>query len=150
MKRTLLFIATVLIGLFTTFSYIPVFAAEDTINATDAEGVTYTFPKGGCIKTSILAKYDTDGDGELDSACGNNTGSVIIDAILIPVMDILTVGIGIIGAIGITIVGVQYMTAGDNEEQTRKAKRRMFEIVIGIAVYVLAYALLKWLLPGFN
>jgi hypothetical protein len=123
MKRTLLSIATVLIGLFTTFSYIPVFAAND------------------CVDTSIL------GGGQV---CDNGSGDSIINNILIPVMDILTVGIGIIGAIGITIVGVQYMTAGDNEEQTRKAKRRMFEIIIGIAVYVLAYALLKWLLPGFN
>lgn len=63
-------------------------------------------------------------------------------------LDILTVGIGILGVLGIVIVGIQYLTAGGNEEQTRKAKRRMFEIVIGLVAYVLLYALLNWLLPG--
>ena len=66
------------------------------------------------------------------------------------VVDIMSVGIGILGVIGISISGVQYLTAGGNEEQTRKAKRRIFEIVIGLGIYVLIYALLQWLLPGFN
>ena len=66
------------------------------------------------------------------------------------VANILTVVIGIAGVIGIVVVGIQYLTAGGNEEQTRKAKRRLFEIVIGVAVYALAYGLLSWLLPGFN
>ena len=60
----------------------------------------------------------------------------------------MTVGVGILGVIGITIVGIQYLTAGGNEEKTRKAKRRMFEIVIGLVVYVVFYAFLKWLMPA--
>ena len=59
----------------------------------------------------------------------------------------MSIGIGILGVIGITIVGIQYLTAGGSEEKTRKAKRRMFEIVIGIVAYVLLYWFLKWLLP---
>ena len=66
------------------------------------------------------------------------------------VADILSIVIGIAGVIGIVVVGIQYLTAGGNEEQTRKAKRRLFEIIIGIAVYALSYALLKWLLPNFS
>ena len=66
------------------------------------------------------------------------------------VIDIVSILIGIVGVIGIVIVGIQYLTAGGNEEQTRKAKRRLFEIVVGIALYALAYALLNWLLPNFS
>ncbi|MBR3169044.1 hypothetical protein IKF23_01230 [Candidatus Saccharibacteria bacterium] len=66
------------------------------------------------------------------------------------VVDILSVLVGIVGVIGIVIVGIQYMTAGGNEEQTRKAKRRLFEIVIGLVAYAVVYALLAWLLPGFD
>ena len=62
----------------------------------------------------------------------------------------MTIGVGILGVLGITIVGIQYLTAGGNEEKTRKAKRRLFEIVLGLAVYVAIYAILQWLLPGFN
>ena len=79
--------------------------------------------------------------------CG---GGESIKAVVLFVADILSVLIGIVGVIGIVIVGIQYLTAGGNEEQTRKAKRRLFEIVIGIMAYVLIYALLKWLLPNFD
>ena len=78
---------------------------------------------------------------------GNGEG---IKCIVRLVIDILSVLIGIVGVIGIVVVGIQYMTAGGNEEQTRKAKRRLFEIVIGLVAYAVAYAVLAWLLPGFD
>ena len=92
------------------------------------------------VKTSILA------DG---CSCDDGKGSSVMHVLKL-VVDIMSVGIGILGVIGISISGVQYLTAGGNEEQTRKAKRRIFEIVIGLGIYVLIYALLQWLLPGFN
>ena len=71
-----------------------------------------------------------------------------IDGVLNLVVNILTIGVGILGVVGITIVGIQYLTAGGNEEKTRTAKRRLFEIVIGLAVYAVMYALLNWLGVG--
>lgn len=73
-----------------------------------------------------------------------------IKCVILLIADILSVLVGIVGVIGIVYMGIQYLTAGGNEEKTRKAKRRLFEIVIGIVAYVLIYALLKWLLPGFS
>lgn len=73
-----------------------------------------------------------------------------IKCVVILVVNILSVLVGIVGIIGIVIVGIQYLTAGGNEEQTRKAKRRLFEIVIGLAAYAIMAAFLNWLLPGFN
>lgn len=78
---------------------------------------------------------------------GNGAG---IKCVVLVVVNILSVLVGIVGVIGIVIVGIQYLTAGGNEEQTRKAKRRLFEIVIGLIAFVLMSALLNWLLPGFN
>ena len=78
---------------------------------------------------------------------GNGGGIICVVRL---VANILTVVIGIAGVIGVVVVGIQYLTAGGNEEQTRKAKRRLFEIIIGIAVYALAFSLLNWLLPGFK
>ena len=74
--------------------------------------------------------------------CGKDDG---IDHILNLVIDILSVGVGIFGVIGISIVGIQYLTSSGNEEQARKAKRRIYEIIIGLAVYVVFYAILAWL-----
>lgn len=82
--------------------------------------------------------------------CGDKEGSEGITCVLNLVVDIMTIGIGILGVIGITVVGIQYLTAGGSEEKTRKAKRRMFEIIIGLVAYVLLYAFLRWLLPSFG
>ena len=83
--------------------------------------------------------------GEEESK-GGGAGIVCIVKL---VANIMSVVIGIAGVIGIVVVGIQYLTAGGNEEQTRKAKRRLLEIVIGVGVYALAYSLLNWLLPGY-
>ena len=80
-------------------------------------------------------------------SCDNGSGSSVVHIFKL-VINIMSAAVGIIAAIGITIVGIQYLTAGGSEEKTRKAKRRLFEIVIGIVVYVLLYALLDWLLPA--
>ncbi len=93
-----------------------------------------------CVSTSIL------GGGEV---CDSGNGESILN-ILNTVVDFMSIGVGILAIIGITIVGIQYLTAGGNETQTTKAKRRLFEIVIGIAVYAAIYALLKWLMPTFG
>ena len=62
----------------------------------------------------------------------------------------MTIGVGILGVIGISITGIQYLTAGGNEEKTRKAKQRMFEIIIGLAVYAVFFLFLQWILPNFE
>ena len=84
---------------------------------------------------------------EVDENDGHGAG---IRCIIELVIDVLTVGVGVVGVLGITIVGVQYLTSGGNEEKAKKAKRRLLELVIGIVLYVIAYAVLKWLVPGFN
>jgi len=114
-----------------------------------------------CTLTSILgnSKCNSDGtkapdnvkvDGENYFNCSCDTKGDSIEDTLGFVVDILSVGVGILGVIGISIVGIQYLTAGGNEEQTRKSKRRLFDIIIGLAVYALMFALLKWFLPGFG
>ena len=89
--------------------------------------------------------------------CGNIETSIIsceeegIDAvfhILNLAIDILTAGIGIFAVVGISIAGIQYLTAGGNEQQVEKAKRRIFEIVIGMVCYAILWVFLEWLLPG--
>ena len=75
------------------------------------------------------------------SACG-------VFTVLHTVVDIFSVGVGILAVIGITIVGTKYLTAGGNEEQTRKAKHRMLQIIIGIVVYAVLYLGVQWLVPG--
>lgn len=116
MKKILLSIAAALIGISGLFAATPVFANSC-----------------GGVDTAIVDCPDDENDG------------ASIKAILNIVLDVMTVIAGIVGAIGITVVGIQYLTAADSEEKVRKSKRRMFEIILGFVAYILIYALLKWL-----
>lgn len=132
MKRLINMATVIIVGVFMTVS--PILAGSFAFAAEETDG------KGSsCAQTAILN----------DINCDNGRGSSIVD-IIGAVIDIMTVLIGILGAIGIAVTGIQYLTAGGSEEKTRKAKRRLFEIVIGLVAYVVMYALLKFLLPSFN
>ena len=94
----------------------------------------------GCVNTSILG----------ENGCSCKSGETAekgegVGRILELVVQIMSIGVGILGVVGITIVGIQYLTAGGSEEKTRKAKRRLVEILIGLAVYAVMAALLTWL-----
>jgi len=104
---------------------------------------------GGLVMQKQYAAGATILTGCWNEAENSKDGSGI-RCVLTLVVDVLTVGIGVLGVLGITIVGIQYLTAGGSEEQTRKAKRRLFEIIIGLVAYVLIYALLKFLMPNFG
>lgn len=88
----------------------------------------------GQVQTSILG----------ENGCADASEDSIKNMVK-HVADFLSIGVGVLGTIGVTIVGIQYLTAGGNEEQTRKAKRRLLEIVIGMAAYFLMYGILNWL-----
>lgn len=112
---------------------------SDPNTSSSSDPVSQDHDKGNCVKTVIL--------GENNEYCDDGNGSSIKNVLGL-IVEIMTIGIGVLGVLGITITGVQYLTAGDNEEKTKKAKRRVFEIIIGLAVYIIIYVLLKWLLPG--
>ena len=64
------------------------------------------------------------------------------------VIDILTIGIGAAAIVGMIISGIQYMTSSGDPAVMTKAKRRIFEILLGLVGYALIWALMQWLIPG--
>ena len=88
----------------------------------------------GTAKTAILKSCATD-DGK---------GGGIL-CLLRQGLDILSWIVGALGFAALVFVGFQYLTAGDNEEQVKKAKRRIVEIVIGVALFLLANVIVQWL-----
>ncbi len=78
--------------------------------------------------------------------CSSNESPII--SVLCLVISIVMAAIGLLAAIGITVVGIQYLTAGGNEEQVRKSKKRLYHIVIGLAVYALMVPVTNFLVPG--
>lgn len=61
------------------------------------------------------------------------------------VIEIMSGAVGILGVVGILFFGIQYLTAGGNEQKTTKAKRRLFEVIIGLIVYAILFSALYWI-----
>lgn len=89
-------------------------------------------------QTSILTGVSCDG-----------SGSGINDLLQI-VLDILTIGVGIAAVVGFTIAAILYLTASGKEDQVKRAKTMMFNIVIGLAVYATMWTILTFLVPSFG
>ena len=64
------------------------------------------------------------------------------------VLNVLTVGVGIAATAGIIFAALRYSQARDNTESAAGAKKMIINIVIGLAVWALFYAMIQWLLPG--
>lgn len=97
----------------------------------------------GCVHVSILKPNGN------ECVCPDSNGSYI-KWIIKRVVNILTGAVLAAAVIGIVISGIQYATAGGNEQQMVKAKNRMIQIAIGLLVWIFMWALLNWLIPGFN
>ena len=63
------------------------------------------------------------------------------------VISTLTVGVTVLGTIGLIYSGYLFMTARDNTAQTEKAKKRILEVVIGLVLWVLFALLITLFLP---
>ena len=106
------------------------------------------FAKDGDVQASILgdcakAANDKKWNGQDDEAAG-------IKCLLNLVLTILTYGIGILGVIGIMISGIQYITSSGDPAKMTKAKNRILQIVIGLIIYAVMWAALRFLVPGFS
>ena len=88
------------------------------------------------VETNFFGNMEDDKNG-----CG-------VFMILNLVLDFLSFGVAILGAIGIAIAGVQYLTASGNQAQAKKSRTRLFQIIIGLALYATLYVGINWLLPG--
>lgn len=103
---------------------------------------TNAYATDDCVPTAILGN---DGDSKYCESTDGGNGTIYI---LNLVVDIMMGLIGVLGVIGFVVVGIQYMTAGGNEAQMTKAKRRILEIVLGLVLFGCMYGLLKWLGVG--
>ena len=102
----------------------------------NGSGTANTATQRKCVSTAFL--------GENGEVCESDPGEMINEMIN-DVVATATMGVGVAGIAGITVTGIQYLSAGDDEQKVKKSKRRMLEIVIGMALYASAYAILNWL-----
>lgn len=71
-----------------------------------------------------------------------------IQGLLELIVKILVYGLGAAAVIGVIVAGILYLTARDNEQQVVVAKRRLYDVVIGLVAWALMWTVLNWLIPG--
>jgi len=64
------------------------------------------------------------------------------------VLQILTAGIGVVATCALGYFAFLYATAGDNSNQTKEAKEKIRNTIVGIVLYGLMYLLIEFLVPG--
>ncbi len=75
-------------------------------------------------------------------------GTGMIYTVVNTIINILTASVGVIATIGIIWCGFLILTAKDDQSRVATAKKRLFEIFVGIAVWGLFWVLLELFIPG--
>ena len=99
--------------------------------------------KGGGLSIPKCTKVGTS-DVPVDPSSGDNP----IMAWLIFFVNLFSVIIVAGAAIMIAVAGIQYTASRDNAQSTQAAKQRIFNVVIGLLMYVFFYGFMQWLIPG--
>lgn len=94
------------------------------------------------LKCSVLPQKicEASSEGDLEKS-----GTWLL---LLFILQVLTIGIGIVAVGAIGYAGFLYATASDNEGQVKQAKEMIRNTAIGIVMYGLMYILLQFLIPG--
>ncbi|MFA5420946.1 MAG: pilin [Patescibacteria group bacterium] len=137
MKKFLFFFTLIII---TLFSVSPVLAeSPQEPSQSEAVGGPGDFRSGLDSQTDALL-----GSSGIDA-------TISADRVVASVINLALSMLAILFVILIIISGYQWMTAGGNEEQVKKAQSRMKNAIIGLVIVILAYAITAFVfqnLPG--
>lgn len=71
-----------------------------------------------------------------------------VEDLLYSLIRFLSAGIGVVLVIFIILAGIQYSASEGNPEATQNAKNKIRDAIIGLFIYLIAYAFVQFLVPG--
>jgi hypothetical protein len=80
--------------------------------------------------------------------CENGENGDSLKSLLTVVLNVITAGVTVLGILGVVVAGLQYASARDNESQVVAAKKRILEVVIGLALWVLFGIVINYIVLG--
>ena len=82
----------------------------------------------------------------IDLGC-RGKGNGILDLIF-AIIRLLSMGVGLVVVGSIIVAGIQYTSSRGDPQATANAMKRISSTVIALLIYIFAFALLNWLIPG--
>lgn len=107
-------------------------------------GVAYAASSPECKDTTVSGSSTEISVSKLNKCLETNP---IVDDIQ-KVVNFLSAGVGIMVITFLIVGGIQYMAAGDNPTAVGEAKKRIFNALIALVVFIFTTAFLQWLIPG--
>lgn len=71
-----------------------------------------------------------------------------IEDLLYSLIRFLSVGVGVVLVMFIILAGIQYSASEGNPEATQGAKNKIRDAIIGLFIYLIAFAFVQFLVPG--
>ena len=107
-------------------------------NSNQSQGDVKLEPEHDPQCATILSSWCNDAEAD-----GENTIITIIKFVI----SVISIGVTVLGTIGLIYSGYLLMTARDNTAQVEKAKKRILEVVIGLVAWALFALLITLFLP---
>ena len=82
----------------------------------------------------------------IDLGC-QTQGNAIMD-MLFGIINFLSAGVGVVLIFSTVLAGIQWSAARDNPGSVEKAKSRLLSNLLALGLFIFAWALLNFLVPG--
>lgn len=83
----------------------------------------------------------------IDLGCNGKVADPILDMVF-GFIRFLSAGVGIVVVASVVIAGIQYTMARSNPQNVETAVNRIRTALIGLLIFIFAYAILDFLIPG--
>lgn len=72
----------------------------------------------------------------------------IFTSVLLPAVNFLSAGVGLVVVAMIIIGGIQFSTAGGDPNKVKAARNRIVNALLALLAYMFLFSFLQWLIPG--
>lgn len=121
----------------TTFYFINSNASNNPKVSTNIPHYALVYSCGGPSQTVITS---------INFGC-QQKGNGILD-LLFAIIRFLSDGVGLVIILSIIIAGIQYISSSGDPQTVSKAVARIRSSIIALIIYIFAYAILNYLIPG--
>jgi len=96
----------------------------------------------------LEAAPDTTADISCADIASSTNNCILFKKYIIPAINFLTVGVGVIVTIMVIAGGIVYSSAGGDPKRVRTAKLMITNALLSLLAFIFLWAFLQWIVPG--